>query len=45
MTCLLVKTFELSFEDGYDASRWEEGLLDRFVMVKGKLPVKLKMRS
>ena len=45
MTCLIVRTFELSFEDGYDPSRWEEGILDRFLMVKGKLPVKLKTRS
>jgi cytochrome P450 len=45
MTCLIVRTFELSFEDGYDPLRWEEELLDRFVMLKGKLPVKLKMRS
>ena len=45
MTCLIVRTFELSFEDGYDPLRWEEGLLDRFVIVKGKLPVKLKTRS
>ena len=45
MTCLIVKTFELSFEDGYDPSRWEEEILDRFVMVKGKLPVILKTRS
>ena len=45
VTCLLVKTFELSFEDDYDPSRWEDELLDRFVLVKGKLPVKLKMRS
>jgi cytochrome P450 len=44
VTCLLVKTFELSFEDGYDPSRWEDELQDRLVMVKGKLPVKLKMR-
>jgi len=44
MTCLIVKNFELSFEDGYDVSRWEEELLDWFVMVKGKLPVKLKLR-
>ena len=44
MTYLIVTTFELSFEDGYDPSRWEEELLDRFVMDKGKLPVKLKKR-
>jgi len=44
VTCLLVRAFELSFEDGYDPSRWEQELLDRFVMLKGKLPVKLKMR-
>jgi cytochrome P450 len=44
MTCLIVRTFELSFEDGYDPSRWEEGILDRFLMVKGKLPVKLRKR-
>ena len=35
----------MSFEDGYDPSRWEEEILDRFLMVKGKLPVKLKTRS
>ena len=45
VTCLLVRTFELSFEDGYDPSRWEEELVDRFVMLKGKLPVKLQKRS
>ena len=45
MTCLIVRTFELSFEDGYDPLRWEEELLDRFVIVNGKLPVKLKMIS
>ena len=45
MTCMIVKTFELSFEDGYDPSRWEEEILDRFLMVKGKLPVRLKSRS
>jgi len=44
MTCMIVTTFELSFEDGYDPSRWEEEILDRFVMDKGKLPVKLKKR-
>ena len=45
MTCLIVRTFEMSFVDGYDPSRWEEEILDRFLMVKGKLPVKLKTRS
>ena len=44
VTCLLVKAFEFSFEDGYDPSRWEEGLLDRFTVVKGELPVKFKTR-
>ena len=44
MTCLIVRTYELSFEEGYDPSRWEKELLDRFGMVRGKLPVKLKRR-
>ena len=44
ITCLIVRTFELSFEGGYDPCRWEEELLDRFVMHKGSLPVRLKAR-
>ena len=45
VTYLFVSTFELSFEDGFDPLQWETGLLDRFSMDKGVLPIKLKRRS
>ncbi|CAA7262173.1 unnamed protein product [Cyclocybe aegerita] len=44
ITCLLVRTFDMSFADGYDHAHWEEGLFDHFVMLKGELPLKLQVR-
>ncbi|PPQ98481.1 hypothetical protein CVT26_013882 [Gymnopilus dilepis] len=45
VTCLLVRTFDMSFEPDYDVAQWEESLEDRFVMLKGELPVKLALRE
>lgn len=35
----------MSFVKGYDPAKWEEQLLDRFVMVKGELPVEIIVRG
>jgi len=45
LTCLLVRTFDISFVKGYDPAKWEMELLDRFVMVKGELPVEISLRG
>ncbi|KAJ3508424.1 hypothetical protein NLJ89_g5763 [Agrocybe chaxingu] len=45
ITCLVVRTFDMSFADGYDPAHWEEGLFDHFVMLKGELPLKLRARA
>lgn len=42
---LLVREFELRSVDGWDWREWEEGLMDRFLMVKGELPVVLLSRK
>lgn len=41
LACVILQKFEIRFADGYDPKRWEEEVLDYFVMVKGKLPVVL----
>lgn len=41
----IVRAFDVEFADGYDAARWEKELEDRFVMLKGELPVKLTPRK
>lgn len=40
----LIRRFDMVFDGGYDSSRWERELLDRFVMVKGQLRAALKPR-
>ncbi|KAF8968763.1 high nitrogen upregulated cytochrome P450 monooxygenase 2 [Flammula alnicola] len=45
LTCLLARTFDMTFADDYDHSQWEKDLVDRFVLLKGKLPVKLNVRK
>ncbi|KAF8153965.1 cytochrome P450 [Crassisporium funariophilum] len=44
LICLLLTTFEISFDEHYDPKSWEEGLEDRFILLKGALPVSLKIR-
>ncbi|KAF8904735.1 high nitrogen upregulated cytochrome P450 monooxygenase 2 [Gymnopilus junonius] len=45
LTAMLVRNFNISFQDGFAPSVWEENLLDRFVFTKGPLPVKLSPRA
>ena len=45
LVTMFVMKFEMFFDDGYNPARWEEGLKDNFVLVKGELPVKLKLRK
>ncbi|KDR74013.1 hypothetical protein GALMADRAFT_99754 [Galerina marginata CBS 339.88] len=45
LTCLVIRTFDISFSRDYDPTLWEENLVDRFVMLKGELPVNLRIRK
>lgn len=45
VTCLLVRTFDMSFGKGYDHTEWERSLVDRFIMLKGELPVQVTLRD
>lgn len=45
ITAMLVYNFEFEFEDGYDPSLWSSDIMDKFVMVVGKLPLKFRQRS
>ncbi|KAJ7706876.1 cytochrome P450, partial [Mycena rosella] len=40
----VMRTFEISFEEGYNQERWEATLGDYFVLHKGSLPVVLNAR-
>ncbi|GJJ06920.1 hypothetical protein Clacol_001116 [Clathrus columnatus] len=44
MTAILVYNFDLSFEDGYNPEQWNKDMVDRFITIKGSLPVKVKQR-
>ncbi|TEB30402.1 cytochrome P450 67 [Coprinellus micaceus] len=39
VVAVLVHNFEFRFPEGYDAADWESEMKDRFLMVKGELPV------
>ncbi|RDB26248.1 hypothetical protein Hypma_006424 [Hypsizygus marmoreus] len=45
LVCLMMQRFDMKFEDGYAPEKWEEDMLDYFVMMKGKLPVVLTPRK
>ncbi|TFK37559.1 high nitrogen upregulated cytochrome P450 monooxygenase 2 [Crucibulum laeve] len=45
VVAMLVKNFDMAFDDGYDPAQWEKDLVDRFVFSKGKLPVKVVKRG
>ncbi|KAF9468211.1 cytochrome P450 [Collybia nuda] len=45
LACLLLQKFDMRFEDGYNPKRWEEEMLDYFVMLKGRLPIVLTPRK
>ncbi|EAU87646.2 cytochrome P450 67 [Coprinopsis cinerea okayama7 len=42
---LLIRNFYIQFEEGYDQGRWEKELEDRFLVVKGALPVRVRVRK
>ncbi|KAI5124822.1 hypothetical protein M0805_005452 [Coniferiporia weirii] len=44
VVALVMKHFDLRFDDGYDPRDWEEKLQDWFVMKNGPLPVRLTSR-
>lgn len=45
LTVMLVREFDVTFEEGYSADMWERGLEDRFVVMKGVLPVVIRPRK
>ncbi|GJJ06922.1 hypothetical protein Clacol_001118 [Clathrus columnatus] len=45
ITSMLVYNFDFSLEDGYNLKQWGEDLADRFILIKGNLPVKVKRRN
>jgi len=42
---MLVRNFVWELEAGYDPGQWEGQLLDRALLVKGKLPVRITART
>ncbi|KAF9007014.1 cytochrome P450 [Cyathus striatus] len=42
---ILMRNFDMRFEDDYDPIQWERNLVDRFVFAKGKLPVRVTRRK
>lgn len=44
ITALLIYNFDFLFGKEYNPSQWEEDLLDKFMIVKGSLPVQMKVR-
>jgi cytochrome P450 len=45
LVCSIMHKFDLRFEDGYRAKRYEEEMGDFFVMMRGRLPVVLTRRK
>lgn len=41
----LVRTFDMTFQGGYDHRKWENGLHDNFTLSRPSLPVKLALRA
>ncbi|RXW20139.1 hypothetical protein EST38_g5715 [Candolleomyces aberdarensis] len=42
---LLLRNFRFEFPEGYNPDLWEEELQDRFLMSKGKLPLRMVLRE
>ena len=42
---LMVSRFDLAFEPGYNPLQWYDDIRDYFIMVKGRLPVRLSVRK
>ncbi|TFK24880.1 high nitrogen upregulated cytochrome P450 monooxygenase 2 [Coprinopsis marcescibilis] len=45
VTALLLRNLDIAFDDGFDASSWEDTLTDRLVLCKGPLGVKFTKRA
>ncbi|KAF8640255.1 hypothetical protein AX16_010150 [Volvariella volvacea WC 439] len=45
MVCLMLKTFDMQLEKGYDPQIWHDQVKDYFITVRGKLPVVLTVRD
>ncbi|KAF8640282.1 hypothetical protein AX16_010177 [Volvariella volvacea WC 439] len=45
MVCLMLKTFDMQLEKGYDTRVWHDQVQDYFITVRGKLPVVLTARD
>jgi len=45
LVCMIMSRFEMKFEEGYVAKKWEEDMCDYFVMMRGRLPVVLTPRK
>lgn len=44
LSSLLIQTFDMKFEEGFDPSTWEEKLHDHLVLTRASLPVVLTPR-
>ena len=44
VVAILVRNFEFRFPEEYDVANWEKEMKDRFLMVKGDLPVLISQR-
>lgn len=44
VTVCMMQKFDVRFQDGYDARRWEKEMVDLFVLKLGELPVVLSLR-
>jgi len=45
LVCMMIQKYDMRFEEEYRPAKWEDDMLDYFVMVKGKLPVVLSPRK
>ncbi|KAF8512371.1 cytochrome P450 [Hysterangium stoloniferum] len=43
--CGLIQKFEFEFDPGYNRAEWLDNMEDHFVLTKGRLPVRVKVRS
>jgi hypothetical protein len=42
---LLIQKFEFEFAPGFQPDEWENNLKDAFILVKGELPVQMRVRK
>jgi len=44
VVALIMQRLDMTLAPGYDVTKWESGLTDYFIIVKGALPVVVKDR-